>query len=152
MRPTRLLAKVQWGEWRTPRWLFDRLNSEFAFTYDLAASRENALCPLFFTQAEDAMCQTWAGSCYCNPPYGNKVGDWMQKAYTSALDGATVVMLVPAYTDVKWFHAWVLGKCAIRFIQGRLKFDDEDATAPFASMLCVYGKSFPPSVSGVRGR
>ena len=39
-----------------------------------------------------------------SPPYGRQIGRWIQKAYQAALAGATLVCLVPARTDTKWFR------------------------------------------------
>ena len=65
----------------------------------------------------------------------------MQKAYEESLNGATVVCLVPARTDTRWFHDWVYQKpnVEIRFIKGRLKFGGSNKhNAPFPSMFVVY--------------
>ena len=64
--------------------------------------------------------------------------DWVKKAYEESLKGATVVCLLPARTDTKWFHNWVLGKAEIRFIRGRLKFVGAPSFAPFPSILAIY--------------
>ena len=77
------------------------------------------------------------GTCWCNPPYGRKIGDWVKKA--SEAD-ATVVMLLPARTDTKWFHEYIYGKAEIRFIKGRLKFGEAKNAAPFPSMIVIFKK------------
>ena len=64
--------------------------------------------------------------------------EWVEKAYTESLKGKTVVMLLPARTDTKWFHKFVLNKAEIRFIKGRLKFGDGNNSAPFPSMVVIY--------------
>lgn len=51
---------------------------------------------------------------------------------------AIVVCLVPARTDTKWFHDWVLNRAEIRFIRGRLHFNGSKNSAPFPSMLAIY--------------
>jgi hypothetical protein len=56
-----------------------------------------------------------------NPPYGRTTGLWMEKAYTSSLQGATAVCLVPARSDTKWWHEYAM-KGRIEFIRGELKF------------------------------
>ena len=49
------------------------------------------------------------------------------------------VFLLPAYTDVRWFHEIVLQKAnEIRFIKGRLKFGNHFNSAPFANMLVIF--------------
>lgn len=77
--------------------------------------------------------------CWCNPPYGREISKWVKKAYTSSKDdGTTVVMLLPARTDTKWFHEYIYNKSEIRFIKGRLKFGDSKNSAPFPSMVVVF--------------
>jgi site-specific DNA-methyltransferase (adenine-specific) len=52
------------------------------------------------------------------------------------------VMLLPARTDTRWFHDYIYGKATeIRFIKGRLKFNDCGVSAPFPSMVVVYEKN-----------
>ena len=72
-----------------------------------------------------------------NPPYGREIGAWMEKAYESSLEGATVVCLVPARTDTRWFHDFAM-RGEIRFIKGRLKFGDSKNSAPFPSAVVVF--------------
>ncbi len=52
--------------------------------------------------------------------YGREISQWVQKAYTSSLRGATVVCLIPCRTDTAWFHDLILGQAEIRFLSGRL--------------------------------
>lgn len=133
-------------KWGTPQWLFDLLNTEFGFTLDVCATAESAKCERFFSPDDEALVQEWRGVCWMNPPYGEGLGLWMKKAEQSAAQGATVVVLVPARTDTRWFHKHVLGKAEIRFISGRLMFngffEDREAKkrglAPFPSMILVY--------------
>lgn len=75
---------------------------------------------------------------WCNPPYGREIGKWVEKAYKESLEGATVVLLLPARTDTKWFHDYIYGKAEIRFVRGRLKFGDGKNSAPFPSMVVVF--------------
>ena len=61
----------------------------------------------------------------------------MRKAYKSSLSGTTVVCLVPARTDTKWWHEYAM-KGEIEFIRGRLKFGDAKNSAPFPSAVVVF--------------
>ncbi len=123
--------------WATPQDFFDRLNDEFSFQVDVCATAENAKCARFFTIADDGLSQTWAGSCWMNPPYGRTIAAWMRKAYESSLDGATVVCLVPARTDTAWWHDYAM-RGTIRFIRGRLKFGGHANNAPFPSAVVIF--------------
>lgn len=127
-------------EWSTPQEVFDQLDREFHFTLDAAASKENAKCSRYFDKETDGLKQSWAGeTVWCNPPYGRQIGYWMRKAVNeSRAPGTTVVMLVPARTDTKWFHLCVYHRAELRFIRGRLKFGGAQNGAPFPSMLVIY--------------
>lgn len=109
------------NEWATPQEFFDRLDAEFNFTLDAAATLENAKCSRFFTEKDNGLIQSWKGErVFCNPPYGREIGKWIEKA---ALEPSELtVMLIPARTDTKAWHRWIFGKAEIRFIPGRLKF------------------------------
>jgi site-specific DNA-methyltransferase (adenine-specific) len=79
-----------------------------------------------------------------NPPYGRCIKFWLYKALREIENNSDVIVfLLPAYTDVKWFHEIVLisRNCIdIRFIKGRLKFSAHKNSAPFASMIIVFKK------------
>jgi len=126
-------------DWETPPEVFDPLNDEFGFTLDVASSDENKKCDMHFTLNEDGLLQPWEGeTCWMNPPYGRVIKDWCAKAHREAHLGATVVGLVPARTDVKWFHEHVLGHAEVRFVKGRIKFVGGDSCAPFPSIIIIW--------------
>lgn len=50
-------------------------------------------------------------------------------------------MLIPARTDTRWFHDYIYHKSEIRFIRGRLKFNDGKNPAPFPSMVVIFRTS-----------
>ena len=124
-------------EWATPQDFFEQIDKEFHFNLDVCATAENAKCDKYYTKEQDGLSQEWNGIVWCNPPYGRSIGMWVKKAYESK---ATVVLLVPARTDTKWFHDYVRGKAEVRFVKGRLKFGGCKNSAPFPSMLVVYRK------------
>ena len=124
--------------WETPQDFFDKLNAEFKFKTDVCATADNAKCENYYTPEQDGLKQEWQGNCWMNPPYGREIGTWMGKAYNSARkNGATVVCLVPARTDTKWWHTYgVRGE--ITYLKGRLKFGDGKNAAPFPSAVIVF--------------
>ena len=124
--------------WETPQDLFDKLNAEFHFDLDVCDLPENAKCEKYYTPEDDGLSQPWNGICWCNPPYGRTIGKWVQKAYETFAGGGTVVMLLPARTDTKWFHEYIYNKAEIRFIKGRLKFGNSKNATPFPSMIVVF--------------
>jgi phage N-6-adenine-methyltransferase len=141
---TDVMFSSKTDEWETPQALFDELNREFGFTLDVCALPENAKCDLFFTPKTDGLSQSWKGHmCWMNPPYGREIGKWVKKAYEESQRGATVVCLLPARTDTRWFHDYIYGKAEIRFLRGRIKFVGAENSAPFPSMIVIYrGEKF----------
>ena len=124
-------------EWSTPQALFQVLNDEFRFTLDPCATKENATCPIFFTKETDGLSMDWGGhTTFMNPPYGREIGKWVKKASENPLS----VCLLPAQTDTRWFHDYIIGKAEIRFIRGRLKFGESKNSAPFPSMIVIFRK------------
>ena len=125
--------------WATPQDFYNQLNEEFNFDIDVCATPDNAKCDKFFTKEQDGLLQSWGGTCWCNPPYGREIGKWVQKAYNSSKnEGSTVVMLLPARTDTKWFHEYIYNKYEVRFVKGRLKFGGAANSAPFPSMVVIF--------------
>lgn len=124
--------------WSTPQDFFDALDLEFHFDLDVCALPENAKCSRFFSPSDDGLAQPWMGTCWCNPPYGRSVGKWVEKAYRS---NTLCVMLLPARTDTKWFHDFILPFAEIRFVRGRLKFGGSKTCAPFPCMVVIFRPS-----------
>jgi phage N-6-adenine-methyltransferase len=133
------------SDWTTPAQFYAMLDREFHFDLDACASPENALCDNYFTRQDESLREAciWRRRVWVNPPYGLRLGAWVEKAYRSAAIGARqytehVVMLLPARTDTSWFHDYCL-KAEIRFLRGRLCFDDNPRKrAPFPSMIVIF--------------
>ena len=127
-------------DWETPVELFDYWNRIFSFTIDVCAYPHNAKLPRYWTEKEDALAQDWSGErCWCNPPYGRVIGQWVQKAAESAEQGALVVMLLPARVDSRWWQTWVQPKANyIWFHPGRVRFVGAENDAGFPSAIAVY--------------
>lgn len=133
------------GDWATPQRLFDLLNAEFDFELDVCAQDWSAKCERYYTLADDGLAQPWYGRCFMNPPYGRTIDQWVQKAHDSAEAGALVVCLVPARVDTAWWWDYCrYGE--VRFLRGRLHFDDGEDAAPFPSCVVVFGRNYGPSV------
>jgi phage N-6-adenine-methyltransferase len=125
------------SDWETPQFLFDGLNAEFGFELDVCAAPHNAKCKQYYTATVDGLAQNWTGVCWMNPPYGREIEKWIRKAFESAENGALVVCLVPARTDTRWWHRYVL-RGEIRFLKGRLKFGGSKNSAPFPSAIVIF--------------
>lgn len=137
---TAVMFSSETVEWATPQGVFDELDAEFGFTLDACATAENTKLKQFLPSEGlwSALAMPWDGVVWCNPPYGREIGDWIAKGHEAAQRGATVVMLLPARTDTRWFHEYVLKADEIRFIKGRLKFGGAENSAPFPSMVVVF--------------
>ena len=115
--------------WSTPRGLFNKLNDEFNFTLDVAASDKNHLCDNYITEEIDGLVSDWGESNWCNPPYSN-IMPWVEVAKKWASSGVVVCMLVPADTSVKWFKLAYDSCSEVRFISGRISFINADTGLP----------------------
>lgn len=124
-------------EWSTPDDLFAELGDIFHFDLDACASAHNAKCGRFFSREQDALRQRWAGTVWMNPPYGRRIGAFMQKAFEESKLGATVVCLVPSRTDTAWWHTYAR-QGQIIFLRGRLRFGGATSSAPFPSAIVIF--------------
>lgn len=100
-------------EWQTPPEVWTPIFDQWKPTFDLAASAENALCKNYFTRAENAFA-AWQGlreghTIWCNPPYSQSAGPlarWVGLGFVLGMRRkATTLMLLPADTSTRWFHA-----------------------------------------------
>jgi phage N-6-adenine-methyltransferase len=149
-------------EWETPQSFFDALNREFRFGLDAAATRENTKCPDYLgpdrddPRFRDALAVSWRfaldftwgewhRAIWLNPPY-SKCAEFVAKAAAEQREGVTTVMLIPARTDTRYFHAHIYDaekhqpreRVEIRFVKGRLKFGTGKNSAPFPSMVVIF--------------
>jgi site-specific DNA-methyltransferase (adenine-specific) len=74
-----------------------------------------------------------------NPPYGREIAQWFSKAFWSAMDGATVVCLLPARPETRWWQHYIRAASHVTFIRGRLRFVGAPYNAPFPSALVAFG-------------
>lgn len=134
-------------EWATPPEVFDPLHAEFGFTLDPCATAASAKCPRFFTEEQDGLKQSWAGErVFMNPPYGREVYAWTRKARLEVELGALVVGLLPASTDLAWWHEDVVGRAEVRCIRGRVRFltgGPYRASGFFPSVIVVWRPRAP---------
>lgn len=116
------------SDWATPHELYGILNDEFHFTLDACASDWNTKHKNYFSEKDNALEKDWGNNIvFMNPPYGKVLNDWMRKAFESATKGATVVCLVPASTDLAWWHDYAM-KGEIRYLRGKPRFLTEEGS------------------------
>lgn len=130
MKRTRIMFSSQHCEWPTPRAFYQALDAEFNFNFDP--------CPIDGESDGAARLLTpWRGKrVFCNPPYGPDIRRFLD----CWQDADLAVYLLPARTDTRWFHEVCLPHAKeIRFVRGRLKFGEAKNSAPFPSMVVVFG-------------
>ena len=110
--------------WATPKVLYD--------AYQKAGFVDP--CPLF-SKKDNLNRDYGAVDLFINPPYSD-IKNWTTFAIQHHQKyQRCIVLLVPARTDTKWFHELLDYGIYIRFIKGRLKFNDGKNSAPFPSLL-----------------
>jgi phage N-6-adenine-methyltransferase len=135
-----VLFSSRTDEWATPPAFFRKMSRRYGpFDVDVCAVADNAKCERFFSPEQNGLLQPWAGRCWCNPPYGKTIGQWVRKAWEASVDGSTVVCLLPARVDTRWWHQYVERFAAtVEFLPGRLRFGDATSSAPFPSVVVVF--------------
>lgn len=125
---TRVIFKSDSIFWNTPRALYKKLNNKFNFNFDPCPS-----VPSF-----DGLNVAWGSRNFVNPPYGKEISKWIEKGYEEYLKNKLVVFLIPVRGDTKYWHDFILRANEIWFIRGRLKFNDDKGSAPFASAIIIF--------------
>ena len=138
---TELMFSSATDKWDTPADLVADLATVFDWDLDVCASGPN-VCENYYTEADNSLLKIWLGLCWMNPPYGRGISQWVARAVgqSEAHRNTTVVCLVPARTDTKWFQNATYYASQVVFIRGRLKFGDATNSAPFPSAFIVFGE------------
>jgi phage N-6-adenine-methyltransferase len=172
-RPSHKLKEIG-DQWQTPKPLAWGLFHHFApkigpVVLDLFADMSNALVGCFYTAADNALLQDWAGdssrqggACYANPPYSRPESDEDGNAITGMepiLDycreqrdqGAKIMLLIKAATSDGW---WPEDADFIQFISGRIGFEapdwytpadpvkDKPSSSGFASAVVIFDRDW----------
>lgn len=134
--------KEEKDEWRTLPKFYKALDSIYEFQYDFAATKENALAPLYFTKEKSALDQEhWFTDLsippvgFLNPPFSmlgpflkkaNEQIKWAGKSYGYGLICCLVKADAP---ETKWWRENVLNKGGvirheIKYLYPRLPYLD----------------------------
>lgn len=112
--------------WETPQALFNKINEIFSFTLDAAASDSNHKTEKYLSEKDNALFQPWAelgNIIWLNPPYDGHMRVWIEKSQQEAEKGATVVCLIAARLDTKWFKiVWDYARYVVLFYD-RIQFE-----------------------------
>lgn len=129
--PNRKRQEIEYTNWSISEEL--RLYLEHQFNFN------------FYVTTKSRLTESWGtnNTILVLPPTGRELPKYMKKAFEESLHNDTVVCLVPARTDTRWWHDWVIDYASeIRYFQGRLTFInlalDKKVTAPFPSVLVIY--------------
>ena len=125
-------------DWETPKELYETLDKEFHFNLDPCCSKDTAKCDRFYTIEDDGLAKDWTGCVFMNPPYGRQIINWVKKAKEESDKGATIVCLVPARTDTKWWHTYCMKSAEIRLLTRRLTFEGANNKATFPAAIVVF--------------
>ena len=135
-----------WDSWATPQAVLDRLYPVVGGPFDLdpcapRSGRSRVRAHQHLTADDDGLTHEWHGTVYMNPPYGRDIPRWTAKAKSETVLGraSSVVGLVPARTDTRWWHGDIAGVADAWLIRGRLAFGDGLQPAPFPSALLLWG-------------
>ncbi len=117
----------QRDEWSTPPAIYEAICDYWGVypKLDVAARAENTRVPKnWFTLELDALKMSWRGlCCWMNPPYSQPLmTQFIEKAITESKNGATVLFLLPNWTDQAWYHD-LIKPYPHEFWRGRIKFD-----------------------------
>lgn len=124
--------------WRTEDALFEVLDREFKFAWDLAATKWNRKVTNYLgpdhenPTMRDALSVVWCppgqrGARWLNPPFSREekqpIDPWIAKCDHDAREGdAPIVALVPSRTDTRWWTAHIRRAVEIRHIPHRVRF------------------------------
>lgn len=131
----------------TPRDFIKAVERRYGkFTWDLAATAENAKAPYWITEETDSLKQTWpsTGISWLNPPFA-KMTPWAKKcAEWTKLPGrsanARIIMLTPASVGSNWFNKYVRPNADVITIP-RLTFEGSPDPYPKDLMISVFGST-----------
>jgi site-specific DNA-methyltransferase (adenine-specific) len=137
--------------WETPQYLYDELNKEFNFKFDLCANETNKkadITPDNYLKYD----MLWVDcSCFMNPPYSNP-RLFIEKAYQDS-KYCTIVMLIKCDTSTRsWGVFWDYDNnkpkpgVEVRFLPKRLKFERNGVpsknSANFPSVIVVMNRKY----------
>jgi len=95
----------------------------------------------------DGLREDWSGDVvYVNPPFSDMV-TWLKRADQMWIERRVqkIIALVPARTDIGYFHDRIAQVCDVGLMRGRLQFGqpnskkDDRSRATFALMVCLWG-------------
>ena len=143
-----LALKNDRNDWATPQSFIDLVERKLGlkFNLDACAYDHTAKAPEWFTEEDDALTKDWRGTVWMNPPYGKTIPAWVEYAYEQSVKhGSTVVCLLPARTETRWFH-YVVEHGEVILLKKRILFEHPDGVSmkgkgnfTIGSVLAIFG-------------
>lgn len=109
----------------TPRAWWKKLDAEFHFTLDPAASDEFHMTKKYYTVEDNALVQDWSGEVvWVSPPWKyDEMMEWLVKCAREArVNNVTIVGIYPVQEWEWWWDEFAKTADEIRYIEGGLKF------------------------------
>jgi hypothetical protein len=127
-------------EWLTPPYIVEALG-EFDLDPCSPINRPFDTAKKHYNELDNGLMLNWDGRVWCNPPYGDQTGIWLEKCAMHK----NCIALVFARTETKMFFNYIWDVAyGILFIKGRLKFYHvsgiEGGAAGCPSVLIAYDK------------
>lgn len=95
-------------DWKTPKWLYNHLNSRFNFNDDP--------CPIGGNGGLD---REWGTRTFFNPPYSNPK-PWVEKAILESRKGKHIVMLLRVDVSTRWYKLLMKENVHIAYFNERI--------------------------------
>lgn len=122
------------------------------FDLDVCCSKTNIPAKKHFIDGtNNGLNEDWEKYNWCNPPYD--VADaWVEKAYKEQQKGNFTAMLIPARTETKYWHDYILDKkkVKIKWLRKGYRFIDPDTGEYMGiyknALAIVYFKGEKPKV------
>ena len=133
----------------TPKDLIQRVNKIWPCFFDLAATKENARFPRFYTKEDNSLdpktswtrAQSYQPSKYLwlNPPF-KKTGSFMERCLReSKKNGVKIVTLTLSSKATVWYRETVRGNALSLILVNRIKFEGHKDLYPKELMLNIFG-------------
>lgn len=133
-------------DYATPDDFLNAVRGRFGeIVVDLAADKENAICPLrYFDETTNSLNMDWGkcfdGNLWLNPPY-NDILPWVKKCTETDLGpDKRILVLVPASVGSGWYRLFVERQAYVLALNPRLTFKGCTTPYPKDCILAVYGQ------------
>lgn len=142
-------------EWLTPPYILAALGP---FDLDPCApiNRPWDMAKKHYTIEDNGLNQPWHGRVWCNPPYGNKSGQWLARLADHGK--GTAIIFARTETNMFFEHVWDKAN-AVLFLRGRPHFHHANGqkaktNGGSPSVLIAYGHADAEklSTSGISGK